>query len=161
MLTELEKYLIEDKCKADKEFISNGVVLVKKDCLYKKHLRTIKTQDYPLSDECGINHFDGEIYELPEEVKLKPHDTLAFELNENFGIDYKLVKMFYDHFAGDELHFTKTLIDGDISYPALKVFRKIFYGTENQYGPDYQISWEYVGLIAGIKFRNNEVYHDN
>ncbi len=161
MLTELEKYLIEDKCKADKEFISNGVVLVKKDCLYKKHLRTIKTQDYPLSDECGINHFDGEIYELPEEVKLKPHNTLAFELDDNFGIDYKLVKMFYDHFAGDELQFTKTLIDGDISYPALKVFRKFFYGTKNQYGPDYQISWEYVGLIVGLNFRNNEVYHDN
>lgn len=154
MLTELEKFLISDECKADKEFISNGVVLLKKDCLFTDCLKTIKTQDYPLHDEIGINHFDGEVFKLPDYIKLEKNRVLVFEFDDNYGINYELVKMFYDHFECN-LHFKKTYINNEESLPALKVFEERYYGIENEYGINYQISLNYVGLIAGMDLRKN------
>lgn len=156
MIEELERVLIENKCKADKNWISNGIIMVKKECLNKKHLRTIKTQDYPLADELGIDHFKGIPFELPDAVTLYPHHVLGFKIDEVFAVDYKYIKMFYDYFVGNELKFTKTLINDNMAFPALKVYRKIFYGTTGIYGPDYQTHWEYVGLIAGMNLRGQE-----
>ena len=96
-MNKLEKYLIKNHntLKACDKYITNGYILVSKNFLENTLLKSYKTQDEDLCEMIKLTYKQGELWELPEFVKLSPYGKKYFIYDENYEFDYDFIKLFY------------------------------------------------------------------
>lgn len=123
-MSKIEDYFININPKqihADKIYISDGNVLVKKELLHNELLKNYVTQ--PDTNLMNYIPYDrGEDYELPNNVFLYPKHKLYFEVDKVNLVDYDYIKLFMESY--EDVNFTK--IDFEINgfkSKAIKVWR--------------------------------------
>lgn len=93
--------------------------LVSKNFLENTLLKSYKTQDEDLCEMIKLTYKQGELWELPEFVKLSPYGKKYFIYDENYEFDYDFIKLFYSihRLLGIKFYIVK-----HYGTPTIKVF---------------------------------------
>ena len=138
-LTDLEQYLIEsDKVKADDEYISDGIIVIHKNFIKNKILKSFKNTDKNILSDVPFDKGEEVSIGYGTHAKLGLGNRILIDINSEW-FDYEFIKKLWFHLLYVSFATNLTFADIDCenqNVPILKFF------DEND---------NFIGLIVGCK----------